>query len=132
MPRRARISTDEGAFRVLNRGNNKQWVFQDEKDFRAYKKILKKLREEHLFKLYHYCLMDNHVHLIIETNKTTELSRLMKRVDLFYYNHYKRKCDYAGRFWQGRFKSLLIEGNEYLLTCLWFVYRAQSCEGKDS
>jgi len=123
MPRGARIYTEEGVFHLLTRGNNKQWVFQDEADCRIYTKILKQLKTEQPFKLYHYCLMRNHVHLIIETNKMTELSKLMKRVNLLYYNHYKRKYGYAGHFWQDRFKSLLIEKNEYLLACGLYIER---------
>ncbi len=123
MPRGARIYTEEGVFHILARGNNKQWVFQNEVDFKAYKRILKQLKEEQPFKLYHYCLMNNHIHLIIETNKLTELSKLMKRLNLFYYNHYKKKYGYAGHFWQDRFKSLLIERNEYLLACGLYIER---------
>mgnify|MGYP000311329782 CR=1 FL=1 len=123
MPRVARIYTEEGVFHILTRGNNKQWVFQDEADCRIYKKILKQLKTEQPFKLYHYCLMSNHVHLIIETNKMTELSKLMKRINLLYYNYYKRKYGYAGHFWQDRFKSLLIEKSEYLLACGLYIER---------
>ena len=87
MPGGARIYTEEGVYHILSRGNNKQWVFQDEADFRAYKKILKQLKAEQPFKLYHYCLMNNHIHLIVETNEMTALSKLMKRFNLFYYSH---------------------------------------------
>lgn len=123
MPRVARIYTEEGVFHILTRGNNKQWVFKDKSDFLAYKKILKELKAEQPFKLYHYCLMNNHIHLIIETNKMTKLSKLMKRLNLLYYNHYKRKYGYAGHFWQGRFKSLLIQKDEYLLACGLYIER---------
>ena len=123
MPRVARIYTEEGVFHILTRGNNKQRVFQDEGDYKAYKKTLKALKEKQPFKLYHYSLMGNHIHLIIETNKKTELSKMMKSLNLFYYNHYKRKYGYAGHFWQDRFKSLLIGKDEYLLACGLYIER---------
>jgi len=123
MPRAARIYTQEGIFHVLTRGNNRQKVFHDAEDFKVYKKKLKHLKEEQPFKLYHYCLMSNHVHLIIETNEQTELSKLMKRLNLAYYNHYKKKYRYSGHFWQGRFKSLLIDKDNYLLACGLYVER---------
>ena len=123
MPRVARIFTEEGVFHILARGNNKQRVFKNEADFNIYRKTLKSLKKEQPFKLYHWCLMPNHVHMIIETNKKTELSRMMKRLNLFYYNHYKRKHTYAGHFWQDRFKSLLIEKDEYLLACGIYIER---------
>ena len=96
MPRVARIHIEEGVFHILARGNNKQWIFHDEKDFQVYKSIIKRLKAEQPFKLYHYCLMNSHIHLVVETNKMTKLSKLMKRVNLFYYNYYKKKYGYAG------------------------------------
>lgn len=123
MPRVARIYTEEGIFHILTRGNNKQRVFKDEHDFQAYKEMLKNLKGEQPFRLYHYCPMGNHIHMIIETNKKTELSRLMKRLNLLYYSHYKKKYDYTGHFWQDRFKSLLIAKDEYLLACALYIER---------
>lgn len=123
MPRRARIYTGEGVFHILTRGNNKQIVFMDEEDFHKYKEVLKRLKNEQPFKLYHYCLMSTHVHLIVETNELTNLPKLMKRVNLLYYHHYNRKYGYTGHFWQDRFKSLLIERNKYLLSCGLYVER---------
>jgi len=123
MPRTRRIYIEEGVYHLLTRGNNKQLVFKDKEDFEAYKSILKQLKEEQIFGLYHYCLMSNHVHLIVETNKMTKLSKMMKRLNLFYYNHYKKRYGYTGHFWQDRFKSLLIQKDEYLLTCGLYIER---------
>ena len=123
MPRVARISTEQGLFHVLSRGNNRQWVFKEKQDFQAYKAVLKQLKQEQPFKLYHYCLMSNHIHLLLESNKQTQLSKMMKRLNLFYYNHYKKRYGYCGHFWQDRFKSLLIENDEYLLACGLYIER---------
>jgi len=117
MSRVKRIYLEEGIFHILTRGNNKQWVFKDKPDFKYYLDILKRLKKEQPFLLHHYVLMNNHVHLLIETNQKTELSKLMKRINLLYYNHYKRKYNYAGHFWQDRFKSILVSRDEYLLAC---------------
>ena len=123
MPRVARIYTEEGVFHILTRGNNRQKVFKEESDYRIYKDMLTELKGEQPFRLYHYCLMGNHVHLIIETNERTELSKLMKRLNLYYYNNYKKKYGYIGHFWQDRFKSLLIAKDEYLLACGLYIER---------
>ena len=123
MPRVARIYTEEGVFHVLARGNNKQKVFLSPGDFDVYRSLLKKFKDEHPFKLYHYCFMTNHIHLIIETNPKTNLSRFMKRLNLAYYNHFRKKYGYAGHFWQDRFKSLLISRDEYLLACGLYIER---------
>jgi len=123
MPRVGRIYTEEGLFHVMARGNNKQPVFHEEVDFRTYKGLLLRLKGEQPFKLYHYCLMTNHIHLIIETSHKTELSKLMKRLNLSYYHYYKKKYGYSGHFWQDRFKSLLIERDLYLIACGLYIER---------
>jgi len=123
MPRIKRIYLEEGIFHILARGNNKQWLFKDKSDFNYYLDILKWLKKEQPFLLYHYILMNNHVHLLIETNQKTELSKLMKRINLLYYNHYKRKYNYMGHFWQDRFRSILVSKDEYLLACGLYIER---------
>lgn len=123
MPRTARLYIEEGVFHILTRGNNRQTVFKDESDFKVYNALLQELKEEQPFKLYHYCLMSNHVHLILETIHETELSKLMKRLNLAYYHRYKRRYGYSGYFWQDRFKSLLIARDEYLLVCGLYIER---------
>lgn len=123
MPRAGRIHIEGGIFHIMARGNNKQPVFHDERDFIVYKETLSRLKDEQPFKLYHYCLMTNHVHMVIETNKNTELSKLMKRINLSYYQHYKKRYGYSGHFWQDRFKSLLIEKDQYLSACGFYIER---------
>ncbi len=123
MPRTSRIYIEEGVFHVMARGNNKQPVFHDERDFIMYNETLSRLKNEQPFKLYHYCFMTNHVHMVIETNENTNLSKLMKRINLSYYHHYKKRYGYCGHFWQDRFKSLLIEKNPYLLACGLYIER---------
>jgi len=123
MPRAGRIYIEEGVFHIMARGNNKQPVFHNKQDFIMYKEILSRLKDEQPFKLYHYCLMTNHVHMIIETNENTALSKLMKRVSLSYYHYYKKRYGYSGHFWQDRFKSLLIEQDPYLLACGLYIER---------
>ncbi|HRR40334.1 MAG TPA: transposase, partial [Syntrophales bacterium] len=118
MPRTARIAPKEFVYHVLTRGNNKQAIFKDEEDFLKYIDILKRYKERYLFKLYHYVLMTNHVHLVIEpSSKGGELSQIMKGINLSYAQHFKNKYKYTGHFWQDRFKSIIVSKDEYLLAC---------------
>ena len=117
MPRIFRILPETGIFHILTRGNNRQTIFKDDKDFIYYRYLLNLYKEEHKFLLYHYCFMSNHIHLILETTDKTNLSKLMKQLNLSYMHHFRRKYKYWGHFWQGRFKSLLIDRDEYLITC---------------
>ena len=117
MPRIFRLLSETGVFHILTRGNNRQKVFRDRKDYQHYLHLLKLCKEEHRFLLYHYCLMPNHVHLILETTPKTNLSKLMKQINLRYASHFRRRNRYWGHLWQGRFKSLLIERDRYLIAC---------------
>lgn len=118
MPRTARIAPKEFVYHVLTRGNNKQAIFKDEEDFLKYIEILKKYKERYIFKLYHYVLMTNHVHLVIEpSHEGGELYQIMKGINLSYAQHFKNKYKYTGHFWQDRFKSIIVSKDEYLLAC---------------
>lgn len=118
MPRTARIAPKDFVYHVLTRGNNKQAIFKDEEDFLTFIDILKKYKEKYKFKIYHYVLMTNHVHLVIEpTDDGGELSQIMKGINLSYAQHFKNKYKHIGHFWQDRFKSIIISKDEYLLAC---------------
>lgn len=62
-------------------------------------------------------LMSNQVHLIVETREGSNLSKIMQGINLSYVYHYRKEHSYTGHFWQDRFKSLLIEEDNYLLEC---------------
>jgi putative transposase len=118
MPRIARIAPRDNIFHILTRGNNRQDVFRDEIDCEKYLEILDRYKEKYQFKLYHYVLMRNHVHLVIEPQEEGgSLAEIMKGINLSYAQHYKRKYDHVGHFWQDRFKSILISRDQYLLGC---------------
>ncbi|MCX5846704.1 MAG: transposase [Deltaproteobacteria bacterium] len=118
MPRTARIAPKEHIYHLLTRGNNRQDVFEDEEDFRKYLDLLYLYKEKYYFMLYHYVMMTNHVHLVIEPSEGGGcLSEIMKGINLSYARHYKRKYGHMGHFWQDRYKSIIISKDEYLLAC---------------
>ncbi len=117
MPRQARILPPNGFYHIVCRGNNKQNIFRDDSDKDKYLELALRYKGEHPMSLFHYCLMTNHVHLLLETNEQTDLSNFMKRLNLAYFHHFKNKYGYVGHFWQDRFKSFLIERDNYLLVC---------------
>jgi putative transposase len=83
MPRTARIAPKEHVYHVLTRGNNRQNVFEDEEDFRRYLALLFFYKEKYQFKLYHYIMMTNHVHLVMEPlEEGGDLSEIMKGINL--------------------------------------------------
>jgi putative transposase len=118
MPRTARIAPDEYVYHILTRGNNRQNVFKEERDYKRYIETLQRYKEKYKFKLYHYVLMTNHVHLVVETTRGGgNLSDIMKGINLSYAQYYKNRYRHTGHFWQDRYKSIIISKDDYLLAC---------------
>ncbi|MCM8829539.1 MAG: transposase [Candidatus Omnitrophica bacterium] len=118
MPRIARIAPKEYVYHVLTRGNNRQDVFKDERDYKRYIEILNKYKERYKFKIYHYVLMRNHVHLVVEpSERGGTLAEIMKCINLSYAQYYKARYKHIGHLWQDRYKSILISKDNYLLAC---------------
>ena len=118
MPRSARIAPCGYVYHVLTRGNNRQDIFKGDEDFEKYMELLARYKERDKFKLYHYVLMTNHVHLVLEPTETTDgLAAIMKGINLSYAQHYKREYNHIGHFWQDRYKSIIISKDDYLLVC---------------
>jgi putative transposase len=118
MPRTARLAPQENIYHILTRGNNRQVIFKHDDDYERYIDMLKHYKEKYRFSLYHYSLMSNHVHLVLEpTEKGGQLSEIMKGINLSYAQYYKKKYRHVGHFWQDRYKSIIISNDEYLLAC---------------
>jgi len=92
MPRTARIAPQANIYHLLTRGNNRQVIFTNEDDYKRYIDILKHYKEKYRFMLYHYALMSNHVHLVLETTASGgSLAEIMKGINLSYAQYYKKK-----------------------------------------
>lgn len=117
MPRPPRIIADGATCHVLARGNNGQAVFHEDADYQRYLQLVSTHTGEHQIKVYHFALMPNHVHLVLEVARGETLSQAMHAINLTYALFYKRRYQYRGHLWQGRFKSLLIDQDRYLMAC---------------
>lgn len=99
MPRTARIAPKGHVYHILARGNNRQDIFKDNIDFQKYFEIIEKYKERYQFKLYHYVLMRNHVHLMLESKEGGgDLAEIMKGINLSYALYYKKKYHHIGHF----------------------------------
>jgi putative transposase len=103
------------------RGNQKQITFIKEEDFAKYLDLLRHYKREYGFKLYGYCLMPNHVHLILEVEDGIDLSKIMQGLNQAYTLWFNKKYEKVGHLWQGRYKSMVIQKNKYMLDCLEYV-----------
>lgn len=104
-------------YHVVNRGNNRQPVFIDDADFDKYLELLKRYKGRYGFKFYHYVLVNNHIHLLLETSEKGTVSKIMQGITLAHTRYFNRKYGNVGHVWQGRFKSPVIEKDSYLLHC---------------
>ena len=114
---------DDQIYHIVTRGNNRMRVFHDTKDFAYYLKLIQDYQTKCAILLFHYCLMTNHVHLLVKVLKKEDLKRFMQGVNQSYSNHYKRLYKHTGHLWQGRYKSFLIQEDSYLLECGRYIER---------
>ena len=114
MPRGPRVIPECGIFHIIIRGNNKRRIFYKDCEFRYFKKLLLRYKRKFEFLLYHYSLMKNHPHLCIHATKKTDISKMMQGLQLAYWHYYKKRYKYVGHVFQGRYKSNIIENENYL------------------
>ena len=121
MPRMARQLADDSCYHVLTRGNNRAAIFHEPADYQRYGQLLLEYFPAQGIHLYHYCLMTNHVHLVVRAQRGAGLRAAMQGLNLRYALAYKRRYGHTGHFWQDRFGSLLIADDAYLLQCSAYV-----------
>lgn len=114
MPRIARIVYDGYPHHIVQRGNNRQPVFFDDKDREFYLRLLKKYSKECGDKICAFCLMDNHVHLLIVPKDKFSLAKTMQKLSLTYTQYINKKYNRTGRLWECRFHSCVVDRDEYL------------------
>lgn len=123
MTRSSRTITEAGLYHVVARGNNRQVLFHKSTDYETYAALILKMKGDYDFRLYHYCLMSNHVHLLFRCNEPGILSKIMQRVNLAYAKRFRKLNHYVGHVFQDRFKSFPIERDSYLLECGRYIER---------
>lgn len=121
MPRRARIMLSNIAVHVRQRGNNRQDCFFQEQDRSFYLFHLGRHLPRSGCSLHAYCLMTNHVHLLLTPASLTGCACLMKAVGQLYTQYVNRTYGRSGTLWEGRFDSSLVQSEEYLLNCYRYI-----------
>ncbi len=122
MPRTARKRSDTGTYHVMLRGINRQTIFEDNEDYEKFLQRLRVYREECGYEIYAYCLMSNHVHLLMKEG-AEYLGKIFRRIGASYVYWYNWKYSRTGHLFQDRYKSEVVENDRYFLTVLRYIHQ---------
>ena len=120
MARKPRIEYTGAFYHVMCRGNNGEYVMKEEEK-PEYLRLVAKYKERYRFKLYAYCIMDNHVHLLIETGETP-LSKIMQGIQQSFTQYYNKKYGRTGHVFQQRYKAKLCDKERYLWQLIRYIH----------
>jgi putative transposase len=121
MPRTARVVLPHYPHHIVQRGHNRQVTFAERSDFARYLATLQEFKAQYGVKVYAFCLMTNHVHLLLSPDDPLAIGRLMKRLagrQTRYHNSLEGR---SGTLWEGRYKSSLVQREDYLLACCRYI-----------
>jgi len=123
MGRVPRLQSSGVHYHVIVRCNNQAFYFEQEEDFSIYLSILGLVRRKHQLKIFNYELMNNHVHLFLESSEKYPLSKSMQLLNWKYANHYNRRKNRKGHFWMDRYKCIPVESDQYALALMRYINR---------
>ncbi|MBF7096280.1 transposase [Alkalibacter mobilis] len=121
MPRKARIESKTGYYHIMTRGINKEKIFKTDREKEKILQFIDAKDKELESRIIAYCIMDNHLHMIVDTEKD-ELVSLMKGINISYAMYYNQTHDRIGPLFQGRFRSENILDEKYLFGAIRYVH----------
>lgn len=121
MARPYRLQGEGYLYHITSRGDDRKRVYVSEYDYEKFLEYLLKAKEKYNFFIYAYCLMSNHYHLLIET-KLPNLSRIMQYMNTSYSVYYNKKRNRSGHVFQGRYKSIIVDGDSYFLELTRYIH----------
>ena len=120
MSRLARKKSTTGIYHVMLRGADRRIIFSDDEDCCRFLDTVGRVKEQSVFKLYAYCLMGNHIHLLLEES-SEPLETIFKRIGTSYVYYYNWKYELHGHLFQDRFRSECVENDAYFLDVLRYI-----------
>ena len=121
MPRRARIVLQNVPVHIIQRGNNRQPCFFADEDYLRYLDWLAEYASKWGCQIHSYVLMTNHVHLLLSSERAEAGGLLMKSLGQRYVQYVNRAYRRSGTLWEGRFRSCLVQEENYLLGCQRYI-----------
>ena len=123
MSRAARTMSRSGVYHILFRGVNQQNIFEEKADYEKLKEAIIKVKEEMEFEIYAYCLMSNHVHMVLKEKEVGDISLIMKRILTKYARWYNIKYGRSGALIANRYKSIPVEVDEYFIPLIRYIHQ---------
>ncbi|WP_416198655.1 MAG: Y1-Tnp domain-containing protein [Sporanaerobacter sp.] len=122
MPRGPREKSESGIYHVMLRGIDKRKIFLSDEDCEKFLDNVEKAMEKSEFTIYGYCLMGNHVHLLIKTG-TEDIGDTVKRIAVGYVQYFNIKYGRTGHLFQNRFRSEPVDDDLYFRTVLRYIHQ---------
>ncbi|MBP2629003.1 MAG: Transposase like protein [Firmicutes bacterium] len=123
MGRQARKLSSSGFYHVMFRGINHQHLFEEDRDYKEFLQSLQKLKDEMLFEIHAYCLMSNHVHLLMRENHPGDISQIMRRLLIKYVMYFNQKYYRSGALISNRYKSTTVEVDKYFVPLIRYIHQ---------
>ena len=121
MARRPRVFAPGLLYHVIVRGNQRRKTFRSDDDYKAYLNRLEKYRAQCRVRIYAYCLMPNHVHLLVESG-STPLAKFMQGLQQSYTQYFNRRYRKVGHLFQGRYKAIICAREKYLMALIRYIH----------
>lgn len=121
MARLPRLSIAGYPHHVIQRGNNRQAIFQSDADRQRMLDLLLEQSAKNKVAIHAYVLMDNHFHLLVTPETSEGLPAMMQAVGRSYVRYFNDRVGRSGTLWEGRYRSTLIETDRYLLACMAYI-----------
>lgn len=121
MPRPPRLDLPGLAVHIVQRGNDRQACFFDDRDRLLYLQVLREAALREQVAVHAWVLMGNHVHLLVTPQVSGAASRMMQAVGRRYVRALNHRWKRTGTLWEGRFKSVLVDSGDYVLACYRYI-----------
>ena len=132
MPRFPRNSLKTSFFHVMSQGINKNFIFEDSIDIKFYIKNMYEIKDKYNVKIIAYCIMNNHVHMLLETAGVENLSKYMHCLNTRFGQYYNKKYKRVGYVFRDRYKAEGIYSEKQLYNCIKYIYdnpvKAEICK----
>jgi REP element-mobilizing transposase RayT len=122
MSRTARIKSSTGIYHIITRGINQQNIFSSDDDYERLLSTLARYCRKSKSEIYAYCLMDNHIHLLLKEGQES-IATTMKKIGTSYVYYYNWQYNRKGHLFQDRYKSEPVEDDAYFLTVLRYIHQ---------